>query len=95
MTTRFSDSIQLDDSSSSDNPTDALHASGDEKTLDQTPYMFGFTKYQCLVLFAAWLGWGFDLFDSLLFTYAAPSCIPYAPLTLPCSSHYHVFILRT
>jgi MFS family permease len=23
------------------------------------------------------MGWGFDLFDSLLFTYAAPACVPY------------------
>jgi MFS family permease len=38
--------------------------------------MFGFTRYQWLVLFAAWLGWGFDVFDSLLFNYVAPNCVP-------------------
>lgn len=32
--------------------------------------------YQWLVLFAAWLGWGFDVFDGLLFNYVAPNCIP-------------------
>jgi MFS family permease len=36
----------------------------------------GFTPYQWMVLFAAWLGWGFDVFDGLLFNYVAPICIP-------------------
>ncbi|HEY3330546.1 MAG TPA: MFS transporter [Capsulimonadaceae bacterium] len=36
----------------------------------------GFTKYQWLVLFAAWLGWGFDVFDGLLFNYVSSNCIP-------------------
>jgi MFS family permease len=27
-------------------------------------------------LFAAWLGWGFDVFDGLLFNFVAPICIP-------------------
>lgn len=34
------------------------------------------TSYQWLVLFAAWLGWGFDVFDGLLFNYVAPTCVP-------------------
>lgn len=38
--------------------------------------MFGLTRYQYLVLFAAWLGWGFDVFDGLLFNFVAPICIP-------------------
>lgn len=38
--------------------------------------MLGMTRYQWTVLFAAWLGWGFDIFDSLLFNYVAPNCIP-------------------
>jgi len=38
--------------------------------------MFGLTRYQWLVLFAAWLGWGFDVFDGLLFNYVAPICVP-------------------
>ncbi|MFN8140513.1 MAG: MFS transporter [Fimbriimonadales bacterium] len=33
-------------------------------------------RYQWTVLFAAWLGWGFDVFDGLLFTYVAPNCVP-------------------
>jgi MFS family permease len=38
--------------------------------------MLGFTRYQWLVLLAAWLGWGFDVFDGLLFNYVAPNCVP-------------------
>jgi MFS family permease len=38
--------------------------------------MIGLTRYQWLVLFAAWLGWGFDVFDGLLFNYVAPLCVP-------------------
>ncbi|HTP39494.1 MAG TPA: MFS transporter [Steroidobacteraceae bacterium] len=34
------------------------------------------TRYQWTVLFAAWLGWGFDVFDGLLFNYVAPNCVP-------------------
>ena len=33
-------------------------------------------RTQWTVLFAAWLGWGFDVFDSLLFNYVAPNCVP-------------------
>lgn len=34
------------------------------------------TGYQWLVVFAAWIGWGFDVFDGLLFNYVAPTCVP-------------------
>src|SRR5689334_25430835 len=34
------------------------------------------TGYQWAVLAAAWLGWGFDVFDGLLFNYVAPNCVP-------------------
>lgn len=33
-------------------------------------------RTQWTVLFAAWLGWGFDVFDGLLFNYVAPTCVP-------------------
>ena len=36
----------------------------------------GLNSYQWVVLFAAWLGWGFDVFDGLLFNYVAPNCVP-------------------
>jgi len=32
--------------------------------------------YQWSVLLAAWLGWGFDIFDSLLMNYVAPNAVP-------------------
>jgi MFS family permease len=38
--------------------------------------MLGLTRYQWLVLFAAWLGWGFDVFDGLLFNFVSPLCVP-------------------
>jgi MFS family permease len=34
------------------------------------------TAYQWAVLAAAWLGWGFDTFDGLLFNWVAPNCVP-------------------
>ena len=38
--------------------------------------MLGLTRYQWLVIFAAWCGWGFDVFDALLFNFVAPTCVP-------------------
>jgi MFS family permease len=38
--------------------------------------MLFLSRYQWKVLFAAWLGWGFDIFDGLLFNYVAPNCVP-------------------
>jgi MFS family permease len=38
--------------------------------------MLSLTRYQWTVLLAAWLGWGFDVFDALLFNYVAPNCVP-------------------
>jgi MFS family permease len=38
--------------------------------------LWGFTGYQWLVIAAAWLGWGFDVFDGLLFNYVARACLP-------------------
>ncbi|MBA3922160.1 MAG: MFS transporter [Nostocaceae cyanobacterium] len=38
--------------------------------------MWRLNRYQWTVLFAAWLGWGFDIFDGLLFNYVAPNCVP-------------------
>jgi MFS family permease len=35
-----------------------------------------FTRYQWLVILAAWLGWGLDVFDALLFNFVAPNAIP-------------------
>lgn len=38
--------------------------------------VWGMNAYQWTVLLAAWLGWGFDIFDGLLFNYVAPNCVP-------------------
>ncbi len=38
--------------------------------------MFDLTRKHWTVLFAAWLGWGFDVFDALIFGYVAPNCVP-------------------
>ncbi|MBU3672302.1 MAG: MFS transporter [Sinobacteraceae bacterium] len=38
--------------------------------------MKGLTRYQWLVIAAAWLGWGFDVFDAMLFNFVASNCIP-------------------
>ncbi len=40
------------------------------------PILLDMTRYQWTVLFAAWLGWGFDVFDGLLFSFVAPTCVP-------------------
>jgi len=45
----------------------------------------GMNAYQWTVFIAAWLGWGFDIFDALLFNYVAPNCVP-ALLHLPFGS---------
>ena len=45
------------------------HSAGGWTVLDMN-------RYQWTVLFAAWLGWGFDVFDGLLFNYVAPNCVP-------------------
>jgi len=50
----------------------------------------GMNGYQWTVLFAAWLGWGFDVFDGLLFNYVAPNCVPTLlglPLNSPAAKH--------
>jgi MFS family permease len=46
---------------------------------------WGMTGYQWAVVFAAWLGWGFDIIDALLFNYVAENCIP-TLLKLPIGS---------
>ena len=38
--------------------------------------VLGFTGYHWLVIGAAWAGWGFDVFDALLFNFVAPNCVP-------------------
>jgi MFS family permease len=40
------------------------------------PRVLGLSGYQWVVVLAAWLGWGFDVFDGLLFNFVAPNCVP-------------------
>ncbi|HEX5097897.1 MAG TPA: MFS transporter [Polyangiaceae bacterium] len=54
--------------------------------------MLGLTRYQYLVLFAAWLGWGFDIFDGLLFNFVAPICVPNLLGLSPSDPHTKVAI---
>jgi len=36
----------------------------------------GLSGYHWLVMAAAWFGWGFDVFDALLFNFVAPNAVP-------------------
>src|SRR5438067_3497448 len=53
-----------------------MQTKGIEPVTAQTRTFLDMNGYQWLVLFAAWLGWGFDIFDGLLFNYVAPNCVP-------------------
>jgi MFS family permease len=53
-----------------------VHVQHGASTSSGTPGLLGLTPYQWLVLFAAWLGWGFDVFDGLLFNFVSPLCVP-------------------
>ena len=48
-------------------------------------FVLGFTGYQWLVIAAGWAGWGFDVYDALLFNFVAGNCIP-TLLALPAGS---------
>ena len=48
--------------------------------------LLGLSGYHWLVIAAGWAGWGFDVFDAVLFNFVAPDCIP-ALLHLPRGSH--------
>jgi MFS family permease len=56
-------------------------------TLDSAPRMtvLGMSGYHWLVIAAGWAGWGFDVFDALLFNFVAPNCVPFL-LHLPLGS---------
>ncbi len=38
--------------------------------------LLGLSGYHWLVIAAGWAGWGFDVFDALLFNFVSPNCIP-------------------
>src|SRR5215469_529761 len=47
--------------------------------------LWGLSGYHWMVIAAAWAGWGFDVFDALLFNFVSPNCIPVL-LDLPLGS---------
>ena len=56
--------------------------------------VLGFSGYHWLVICAAWAGWGFDVFDALLFNFVAPNCVPvllHLPLGSPQAREATVF----
>ena len=42
----------------------------------RTVGFLGLAGYHWVVIAAAWLGWGFDVFDALLFSFVAPNAVP-------------------
>ena len=38
--------------------------------------LLGLSGYHWLVIAAGWAGWGFDVYDAVLFNFVAPDCIP-------------------
>jgi predicted MFS family arabinose efflux permease len=49
---------------------------GSSPAPDQRVWLWDMSRYQWRVFLAAWLGWGFDVFDGLLFNFVAPLCVP-------------------
>lgn len=48
----------------------------DRQPLQAPHRLLGFSAYEWLVIAAGWAGWGFDVFDAVLFNFVAPNCIP-------------------
>jgi MFS family permease len=56
--------------------------------------VWGLSGYHWLVIAAGWAGWGFDVFDALLFNFVAPNCVPvllHLPLGSPAAREATVF----
>src|SRR3989442_13420492 len=56
------------------------------RAVSREDWMWGMSRYQWLVFFAAWLGWGVDVFDGLLFNFLAPVCVPSPLGVAPCEA---------
>ena len=52
------------------NAPNAIRIRSEERTV------MGMNKAKWMILLVAWIGWGFDVFDGLLFIYVAPNCVP-------------------
>jgi MFS family permease len=55
--------------------------------------LLGFSAYEWLVIGAGWAGWGFDVFDAVLFNFVAPNCIPALLHLTPGSSAAHAAVV--
>jgi MFS family permease len=62
---------------------------GSPRTDVSRPGFLGFSGYHWIVIAAAWAGWGFDVFDALLFNFVAPNCIPVLLGLKPGTPHAH------
>jgi MFS family permease len=51
--------------------------------------LLGLSGYHWVVIAAGWAGWGFDVFDAVLFNFVAPDCIPTLLHLVPGSSAAH------
>jgi MFS family permease len=54
--------------------------------------LLGLSGYHWLVIAAGWAGWGFDVFDALLFNFVAPNCIPVLLRLPPGSAAAHMAV---
>ena len=56
--------------------TNHIPKAGLSEPLPPKAGLLGLTRYQWAVLFAAWVGWGFDVFDGLLFNFVSTNAVP-------------------
>ena len=62
------------------------------RTAAHTPWL-GLSSYHWLVIAAGWAGWGFDVFDALLFNFVAPNCLPVLLHLAPGSRAAHAAVV--
>jgi MFS family permease len=55
--------------------------------------VLGLSPYHWLVIAAGWAGWGFDVYDAVLFNFVAPECIPQLLGLAPGSARAHAAVL--
>lgn len=55
--------------------------------------LLGLSGYHWLVIAAGWAGWGFDVYDAVLFNFVAPECIPQLLGLAPGSAPAHAAVL--
>ena len=65
----------------------------DPQPCPAAPRRLGFSAYEWLVIGAGWAGWGFDVFDAVLFNFVAPNCIPTLLHLSPGTAAAHAAVL--